>query len=107
MENRINHLQAGLLVGFTCLLAAALCVNAVQALAGLATFAYWHWITLFLCIHLCRKAVSWVTVARWAVRFRKTRKQAHVLTARTFSNITRAVHGLAALFSSNKIQTES
>lgn len=106
MENRINHLQAGLLVGFTCLLAAALCVNAVQALAGLATFAYWHWITLFLCIHLCRKAVSWVTVARWAVRFRKTRKQAHVLTARTFSNITRAVYGLAALFSSNKIQTE-
>lgn len=106
MENRINHLQAGLLMGFTCLLAAALCMNAVQALAGLATFAYWHWITLFLCIHLCRKAVSWVTVARWVVRIRKTRKQAHVLTARTFSNITRAVHGLAALLSSHKIQTE-
>lgn len=103
---KINHLQAGILVGFTCFLAGALCVNAVQALAGLANFAFWHWITLILCVNLCRAAVSWVTVARWVVRIRKTRKQAHVLTARTFSNITRAVHGLAALFSSNKIQTE-
>lgn len=104
MENRINHLQAGLLVGFTCALAAALVVNAAQALAGTAVFAYWHWVTLALLVHLCRASVSWVTLARWAVRIRKTRKQAHVLTARTFSNITRAVQGLAALFS--HIQTE-
>lgn len=106
MENRINHLHGGLLLGFTAFLAAALLVNAVQAMADKAVFAYWHWVTLVICIYLCRKAVSWVTYARVAVRIRKTRKQAHELSTRTFSNITRAARGLAALFTSHKIQTE-
>jgi hypothetical protein len=104
MENRINHFTGGILAGFTCLLALALIVNAAQAMAGKAIFAYWHWMTLVVCIYFCRKAISWVTFARWAVRIRQTRKQATVLTMRTFSNITRAAHGLAALFT--HIQTE-
>lgn len=104
MENRINHLHGGLLLGFTAFLAAALLVNAVQAMADKAVFAYWHWVTLVICIYLCRKAVSWVTYARMAVWIRKTRKQAHELLTRTFSNITRAARGLAALFTNKQLR---
>lgn len=104
MEKIINYLQAGLLVGLTCFLAAALSANAVQAMAGKAVFAYWHWATLAVCIYFCRHSVSWVTYARLAVQFRKTRKQANRIISRTFSNITRAARGLAALFT--HIQTE-
>lgn len=108
MENIMNRLTGVILVGFTCLLAVALSVNAVRALAGLANFAYWHWVTLFALVYFCRKAVPWLTYARMAVRIRQTRKRAvkFLLNKNPFSNITRAAHGLAALFTSKHIQTE-
>lgn len=100
MEKIINCVTGVILVGFACLLAAALSMNAVQALAGKASFAYWHWVTLFILIYFCRKAVPWVTFARMAVRIRQTRRRAvkFLLNKNPFSNITRAAHGLAALF---------
>lgn len=46
MENKINSLQQPLTLGLACVLAATLAVNGIQALLGLATFAWWHLFTL-------------------------------------------------------------
>ena len=105
MEHKIENLQAGLLVGFTCALAVALCVNAIQAVAGSATFAYWHWITLLVCGKLTSAAVSWVTIARWVITLRTLKRKAVNSRRRAFTSITRAVRSLAALFSRH-FQTE-
>lgn len=105
MKHKIYNLQAGLLVGFTCLLAAALCVNAVQAMAGTATFAYWHMITLLFCVRLTRAAVSWVTLARWAILSKTLLRKAVNSQKRAFTSMSRAVRSLAALFT-HHIQTE-
>ena len=106
MEHKIYNLQAGLLVGFTCLLAVALCANAVQAMAGSATFAYWHWITLLLLVRLTRSAVSWVTVARWIIMMKSLMRKAVNSLRRAFTSISRAVRSLAALFTPHHIQTD-
>ncbi len=102
MEHKIENLQAGLLVGFTCFLAVALCVNAVQALAGKATFAYWHIITLFGCTSLVRSAVSWVTLARWALSLKNLRKRAVNLRKQAFTIMSGAVRSLTAPLLRNK-----
>lgn len=102
MEHKIENLQAGLLVGFTCFLAVALCVNSVQALAGKATFAYWHIITLWGCMSLVRSAVSWVTLARWALSLKNLRKRAVNLRKQAFTIMSGAVHSLTAPLLRNK-----
>ena len=71
MENTMNHVTGWGLVAFTCLTGGALLVNAAQAMAGTADFAYWHWVTLAALVYLCSKTVSWVMIARAAVRIRK------------------------------------
>ena len=105
MEHKIYNLQAGLLMGFTCLLAVALCVNAVQAMAGTASFAYWHWFTLLCCVKLTRAAVSRVTLARWAILSRNVLKKAVNSQKRAFTSISRAVRSLAALLTSHLFKT--
>lgn len=98
MEHKLENLQAGLLVGFTCLLAAAMCVNAVQALAGKASFAYWHLVTLVCCMSLTDSAVSWVTLARWAISLRTLKRKAGTVLKHAFTSISGAVCSLAAPF---------
>ena len=98
MEHKIYNLQAGLLVGFTCALAVALGVNAVQAVAGNATFSYWHWITLLICVRLTRASVSWVTMARWIIILKTLLRKAGNSLQRAFTSTSRAVRSLAALF---------
>jgi len=106
MEHKLENLQAWLLVGTTCALAAALCVNAVQAMAGTATFAYWHWFTFFFCYQLTRAAVSWVRIARWTITLKTLSRKAVILRKQAFVSTSRAVRSLAALFTSHHIQTE-
>lgn len=105
MENKLSHLTGWALVGFTCLLAAALCVNAVKALADKADFAYWHWVTLAALVHLCRKTVSPVMLARAAVRIRNTRKRTARVKTRAILELQRALRGLGAHF--NQVQFEA
>lgn len=42
MEQKMNDPTGWIWFGFTCLLAATLAVNGMQALFGTAKFAYWH-----------------------------------------------------------------
>lgn len=98
MVNKINQLLSWALVGFTGTTGALLLVNAVRAMAGTEALAIWHWVTLAILVHLCRKAVSRVTIARAAVRMRRTRKRAERAASRAILGSLRAVHGLAAHF---------
>lgn len=98
MEHKIYNLQAGLLVGFTCLLAVALCVNAVQALAGKANFAYWHCVTLIACIRLTKASVSPAIIEQWELKLETLLRKAVNLLSQAFTSISRAVRSLAALF---------
>lgn len=107
MENKINNLAAVLCCSITALLAISLVVNGIQALFGLAKFAYWHLGTLAMMAFF-----SWVQlnenpeVKEWcaeAVRRARIRLQKHSRT------IIRAVRSLAALIifrPFNRPQTE-
>lgn len=107
MENKLNSFTAVICVIITVALAISLAVNGIQALFGLAKFAYWHLGTLAMMAFF-----SWVQVEEnpevkeWcadAVRRTRFRLQIHSRT------ITRAVRSLAALFTFrpfNRPQTE-
>ncbi len=104
MENTMNHVVGWGLVGFTCLTGGLLLVNAAQAIAGTATFAYWHLVTLAALVYFCNKMVSWVMIARAAVWIRKTRKQTASVARRSILDLTRAARGLAALFTQRNVE---
>ena len=107
MENKLNPLTAVICVVITVALAVTLAVNGIQALFGLAKFAYWHLGTLAMMAFF-----SWVQVEEnpevkeWcadAVHRTRFRLQKHSRT------ITRAVRSLTALFTFrpfNRPQTE-
>lgn len=107
MENKLNSFTAVICVIITVALAISLAVNGIQALFGLAKFAYWHLGTLAMMAFF-----SWVQVEEnpevkeWcadAVRRTRFRLQKHSRT------ITRAVRSLTALFTFrpfNRPQTE-
>lgn len=107
MENKLNSFTAVICVIITVALAVTLAVNGIQALFGLAKFAYWHLGTLAMMAFF-----SWVQVEEnpevkeWcadAVRRTRFRLQKHSRT------ITRAVRSLTALFTFrpfNRPQTE-
>ena len=107
MENKLNSFTAVICVIITVALAVTLAVNGIQALFGLAKFAYWHLGTLAMMAFF-----SWVQVEEnpevkeWcaeAVRRTRFRLQKHSRT------IFRAVRSLAALFTFrpfNRPQTE-
>ena len=107
MENKLNSFTAVICVIITVALAITLAVNGIQALFGLAKFAYWHLGTLAMMAFF-----SWVQVEEnpevkeWcadAVRRTRFRLQKHSRT------IIRAVRSLTALFTFrpfNRPQTE-
>ena len=86
MEHKIYNLQAGLLVGFTCLL------------AGKANFAYWHCVTLIACIRLTKASVSPAIIEQWELKLETLLRKAVNLLSQAFTSISRAVRSLAALF---------
>lgn len=108
MESRINNLQAGLWFGFTCLLAGALAVNAVQALFGYAELATWQWPVLAISTYLTWESMPARQITRLAALCRLMKIKAAKAMSFPLSSITRAVRGLAALFSTsgNRPQTE-
>lgn len=94
MEKKIKKMHVHPWTGLTCLVAGALAVNACQAIRGQAPFAWWHLITLTICV-----AIAWDS---YTVRERQ-RISAHLRLARqkaakTFLSSARAVRCLPALF---------
>ncbi len=107
MENKLNSFTAVICVIITVALAVTLAVNGIQAMFGLAKFAYWHLGTLAMMAFF-----SWVQVQEnpevkvWCaevVRRTRFRLQKHSRT------IIRVVRSLATLFTFrpfNRPQTE-
>ncbi len=108
MRHTENNFAAGAWMAFSAFLGIALAARGVRALLGLAPFAWWHLPTLAASIFFTLEELSPAARSRLAAWFRLTRARA----ARSFSNIARAVCGLAALFairrhpSNPRIQTE-
>lgn len=108
MRKSTTNFAAGVWMTFSAVLGTALAVRGVRALLGLAPFAWWHLPMLAASIFFTSEELSPAARSRLAAWFRLTRERA----VKSFSNVARAVRGLAALFatrrpSSNpRIQTE-
>ncbi|MBO6168526.1 MAG: hypothetical protein J6O51_00990 [Bacteroidales bacterium] len=89
MENKVNNLQQPLALGLACALAATLAVNGIQALLGLAAFAWWHLFTLAFLMMVYASSLTARQRSRIAAFIRLTRRKAAGLTANSpFSNIS-------------------
>lgn len=106
MENKINNLQQPLLLGLAGLLAATLAVNGIQALLGLAAFAWWHLFTLAFLMTLYAASLTARQRSRIAALLRLSRiRAAKRLTNSPFSNISRSANAARPTFF-NRPQTE-
>lgn len=81
MENKNNNSRAVPVPWLPCLLAATLAVNGIQALLGLAAFAWWHLFTLAFLVIFYFLSLTARQLARIAALIRLTRRKAAGLIA--------------------------
>ena len=91
MENKINESQTVLLSVLTCLLALSLAINAVQAILGLAAFAWWHLFTLGALVSLTAASMEQADKAKLLEYIRLLRNRAKSTFSGIRTKVQRAV----------------
>ena len=101
MEEKINNIQAWILVGFCGFYVVAMIINAIQAIAGTATLATWHYPFLFGTLCLTRASLSHRQICAALITFKHIRiasKRIIRKVAKTMLCTLRALRSLPALF---------